>query len=408
MGNTSSELITNKTETSKSLTIVNVLDELDLALVGKLPLNPQLLYTLNTFVDAFVLTDEIFISFRDSMHLNLAAPAFEGERPLVKMLVKNGLLRTIFEGKQHLEQDTGTVIYVDPEADFENDQDSIRRYKEAMAPELVKYLVIPTNISDLPSTTPLLILGTKGVVAVFERSIQGLANSILTLSSGSQFHPTLPPYTASIQSSFFSYTPPAVDLYKKLADVHHVKINDLLRHRGVKEVVLPPLTAILLSRCRTRDDIPEQLQQLRAEFEPLRTAGRQHEKRLATAQTLGEQFQAIDEFNEFWDIYSQKLSRRSTRLVYRVWNIVKSANPVKWFTDTLDQLSTCDQEHLILNRYASLTNLWQLSCNSPTVQEQVKSAERVFTGEITKEAWETYAQWICKVAPQLPQNAKDA
>lgn len=407
MDNTSNELVDDEVKTSKSLTIVNVLDELDLALIGKLPLNPQLLYTLNTFVEAYVLTDEIFISFNDAMHLNLAAPAFDGERPLVRMLTKDGLLRTIVEGKQHLEQDIGTVIYVDPEADFENDQDSFLRYSKSMASELTQHLTIHANVSDISSTTPLLVLGTKGVVAVFERSIDGLANSILTLSSGGQFHPALPPYTAGVQSSFFSYTPPAVNLYKKLADVHNVKINDLLRHRGVKEVVLPPLTAILLSRCRTRDDVPEALIQLRAEFEPLRTAGRQHELRLTTAQTLGEQIQAIDEFNEFWDIFSRKLNRRSTRLVYRVWSVVKSANPVKWFTDTLDQLSAFDQERFILNRYASLTNLWQLSCNSPAVQEQVKAAERVFGGEITQEAWSIYAQRIGKVAPQLPQNGNE-
>jgi hypothetical protein len=59
-----------------AITVINLLDELDWVIGGYGNPTPQFLYSLNTFTETYVLTDELFVSFHDAMHLNLSSPMF--------------------------------------------------------------------------------------------------------------------------------------------------------------------------------------------------------------------------------------------------------------------------------------------------------------------------------------------
>jgi hypothetical protein len=381
-----------------AITVINLLDELDWVIGGYGNPTPQFLYSLNTFTETYVLTDELFVSFHDAMHLNLSSPMFPNGRPLLHLLAKDGLLRTIVEGEEHLKEDIGTVIYtfkLKEGETLDTNHEWMRVYKDNVDKKLLSQILPHFKIGVTPDTTPLLVLGgSKGsanhAIVLFNRDIRSLLSSILSLSKGSNFHIALPLYAIKAQADYFPRIAPSVELYRSIAKIHGVAVEKILEHSGYKEIPLPPLTSILLSRCKTRDDIPLQLEQLRSEFAGLREAGRLHEQRLINANTIREQFEVIEEFNEFWDTYSKKMHKKTTRIIYRLWDIVKEANPLSWVTKTLDELKVRDQEKVILNRYKGIHDIWRMSRDVPAVQHQLKDVERVFGVPIQGNLWQQY------------------
>jgi len=404
------------TSYNSALTVVNLLDELDWVVGGYGRPTPQFLYSLNTFVESFVLSDAIFVTFTDAMHLNLAAPLFPEGRPIVDTLVREKMLRVIVEGPEHLQEDIGTVIYTFETASGEtldSDKTWYREYHENVDKGMLRQILPSYPIGKMPAeSTILLVLGrmpdhcNHGICS-FNRDLRKFISSILSLSQASQFHPALPLYAASIQSEFFKSTTPSIELYHRLAEIHHVKVEDLLRHRGYTVIPIPPLTSILLSRCRARDQLPDELRKLRSEFAELREAGRKHEERLAKASTLGEQFNAVEEFNEFWEVFSNKLGRRSKRLVYRFWDIVKEANPLKWFTKTMDSIIEQDQEKFILNRYKSLLDAWNLAKEAPAIQRQLDNIATLFGVPIKQSEWNNYVRFAKEIDKKIFPYGRD-
>ena len=93
------------------LTVVNLLDELDWVVGCYGKPTSQFLYSLNTFVETYVLIDHIFVSSHDAFHLNLIQPFFPKGRPILETLVKDKELNVIVENLEHLRDDTGVVIY---------------------------------------------------------------------------------------------------------------------------------------------------------------------------------------------------------------------------------------------------------------------------------------------------------
>jgi hypothetical protein len=390
---------------NSSLTVVNLLDELDAVIGGYRKPTPQFLNSLNTFVEAYVLTDSIYISSRDAMHLNLAIPAFPDGRPILKMLTQDGILRFIVEGPDHLRDDTGTVIYAFeiPEGrTVQNDDEWFKKYCSDVERKYLSGLIPSYDIGTVPDRTPLLILGrAKGTqhyaVTMVDRNVSKCIQSVLSLSAGSRLHPALPLYAVKAQASFFAATTPSRSLYEKLAEIHNVKVEALLKYRGYRQIPIPPLASILLSRCKARTDIPTQMKQIRSEFQDLRDAGRAHERRLESASSLGEQLDAMAEFDEFWDVFSKKTKHQTTRLIYRMWDIVKEANPLKWFTKTVDLMVAWDQDQFILNRYKGLMDVWRLTRNIPSVQSQLRDVERVFGTTIAANEWKRYVAFADEV-----------
>lgn len=390
---------------NSSLTVVNLLDELDGVIGGYRKPNPQFLYSLNTFVEAYVLTDSIYISYTDTYHLNLASPAFPDGRPIISMLIEDGILRTIFESSDHLRDDTGVVIYTFEVAEgktIETDNEWFNKYRSEIDRQYLSELIPSYDIGTVPEKTPLLILGgakgtRRSAVVMAERDVSKCIHSVLSLSSGSRLHPALPLYAAKAQANFFSAHTPSISLYTQLANIHNVRVEELLKYRGYREIPIPPLASILLSRCKAHTDIPAQLKKLRSEFQDLRDAGRLHEQRLENASSIGEQLDIMAEFDELWDVFSKKTKHKTTRLIYRVWDIVKEANPLKWLTKTVDHFAVWEQNQFILNRYKGLMDIWHLTRKIPPVQSQLRDVERVFGATIATEDWKRYVAFADEV-----------
>lgn len=388
-----------------ALTITNLFDELDWVIGGYGKPTAQFLYSLNTFVETYVLVDHIFISFRDTLHLNLISPFFRNKRPLLDTIIENNDLNCIVESYEHLKGDKGIVIYtfeLEKGKTLETDHSWFAQYSDEITKNDIAKVLPMYEVGKIPDSTPLLILGgspgsKNNAICIFSRNVQNFLNSVLNLASGSKFHLALPLYAARAQAEFFSTKSASLELYRRLADLYKVKVDDLLLHKGYSELPIPPLTSILLSRCRSRDEIPEQLMKLRLEFTPLREAARKHEEQLEKANNIGEHFDAISEFEQFWETFSKKLSSRSIRIIYRFWDIVKEANPVSWITKSVDKAVEWDQEHFILNRYKGLLDIWNLTRNTEPIQDQLKNVERIFGSPLNSNEWRKYVAFAAEI-----------
>ena len=78
---------------------------------------------------------------------------------------------------------------------------------------------------------------------------------------------------------------------------------------------LPPLTTILLQRCRTLEDLPTELIKLRAEFENLRESLTKYQKSYEEAATIKDKLELKREFQNSVDLLMQKVTRGKKRIM---------------------------------------------------------------------------------------------
>ncbi|MCK4818260.1 hypothetical protein KA005_20995, partial [bacterium] len=151
--------------------------------------------------------------------------------------------------------------------------------------------------------------------------------------------------------------------YDNLKEYHQDKIDKLrVRHPylGITAVEIPPLTTILLERCRgDRNQIVKELLNLREEFAEARKLQRSFIQRTVEARTFDELNKVDQDFDEIWKALSKKLSTEKTRLVYRVWNYIKLLDPKDIFVKLVDDAISHEKgiEHYkAFSTYYSLLN----------------------------------------------------
>lgn len=69
---------------------------------------------------------------------------------------------------------------------------------------------------------------------------------------------------------FHQIDTPALTVYRMIAERHRREIEELQQFLRPRAVYLPPLLTLLLARCKSREDIPYRLAELRAEFTDFR------------------------------------------------------------------------------------------------------------------------------------------
>lgn len=161
--------------------------------------------------------------------------------------------------------------------------------------------------------------------------------------------------------SYLQRAPLPARLYRKLARTFKGKAERVFSHIGMSPVYIPPLIAILLHRCRSRDDIPDQVLNLREEFTPLRELGSTYEARILEGKTLGEKIDAMEELDASWDELVSALGTKEkhTRLVYRAWDVVKSGNPLGVLSAALDRVISASEEKHVLSRVEHYLDIWK-------------------------------------------------
>jgi hypothetical protein len=91
-----------------------------------------------------------------------------------------------------------------------------------------------------------------------------------------------------------------------------------------------------------------------------------------------------------------------------VWDFVKEANPLRWFTKTIDHVVTWDQDHFILNRYKGLLDIWRLTRKTAPVQSQLRDIERLFGATINEQEWRKYVAFADEINKMiLPEDRRE-
>jgi hypothetical protein len=114
----------------------------------------------------------------------------------------------------------------------------------------------------------------------------------------------------------FQHSENFIDIfYKQLKEVRDKQITELLDLEQPWIYNLPPLTTILMQRCRTLEDLPIELIKLRGEFKNLRESLTKYQKSYEEAVTIKDKLDLKREFQNSIDLLMRKVTHGKRRIM---------------------------------------------------------------------------------------------
>ena len=391
---------------------LNLLNELDFIIGGYGQAKPDFIFSLNNFIESYVLNEKFLISKQEWDHYFLMGKAFPNGRPITELVFTNKHGIQIIGFPFYMER--GKAIYIENanngEYSREEENKLINSFKEKNEDFLISnyfkdksfngfnqpYNFLLSSFQNNPSSS------TNRQFFVFETSTtpKDLLDSLHQTLQNSNFQTTLPlgAFDSQIQrNKSLSISNESV---KILSDLHATKIEEISKYTGYSNIKIPPLVPILLSQCKTIDDIPDKLIQLRNDFTDLRNSFIKFEKELAECDTINKQITIIESYKIFWQSFHKKYKMKTNRLMYHFWDLESKSGASEAIENSIDEKETDNilkdlkiskvaglltskayawhKERKAINRFKGITNLWDLFQNSPTLENQVKDIERIF------------------------------
>jgi hypothetical protein len=321
----------------------NLIDELDYVIGGYGRPNTTFIYSLNSFLEAFILNSKFFLSEQEIKHIQILSKSlFPHGRPVLEILSKTKSLNVI----GGIGNNIGRVVSIikfdssNPTTYQERVQQFINNGIE-MSHAREEYLVIPNINTEVKKLLYLSVGKVEGgfIATVHENSPQDFYKQLCNITCETNIQATLPLYSYQYQISEIQQRGIAKDVIVNLSKAFEEKRKPLEQYFGSTHQSLPPLVTILLTQCRDISEIPNKMLRLRDDFTNLRECISTYEKRLYEANTLKDQIDAIDELNEFWTTFHKKYSENK-RLVYRFWEIVNESDYEKSLDNSIDSSDT--------------------------------------------------------------------
>ncbi len=179
-------------------------------------------------------------------------------------------------------------------------------------------------------------------------------------------------------SVFHEFDTPIMRVYKKLADIHQIAIEDILTLIRPRSVYLPPLLTILLKRCVNRDNLVSQLIELRAEIKEFRDTMSSWFDRLDRATQMNEKLAISRELSEATNYLTQRYSTDRKIGIYKELtgaftdaaedgNMLGLASKPAFalFKHALKELAP---EALSMRRFTGITNILDEAFSAPDQQ----------------------------------------
>ena len=399
-----------KLEYNSTYLSLNLIDELDYVIGGYGKPNAIFLYSLNTFLEAFILNSKFYLSGQEAKHISIVSKAiFPHGRPVMELLSKTNSLMVI----GGIGNEIGQVVSigkVDP-GNPQSYQEKIKHYIEhGLETEDTrrKYLVLP-SLDDFDLKLKYLNIGRveDGYVATESTNTpQQFYSKLCSVTENSNVQATMPFYSYSYQINEIANRGISKEIITKLSDSFQQKKKKVDEYFGFKNQSIPPLVSILFSQCKTKDQIPEKMLQLRNDYTNLRNSVVKYEERLNEADSIKDQLDAIDEINEFWSVLNKKYSE-DTRIVAQLWELAEESgyensidnaidlgdtselledlNPGKVGGKGLKKALTWYKDKKIINRFRGVTDIWKLFENTPNVKKQLLDFERLFGIKISEQ-----------------------
>lgn len=406
-----------------------LLRELDYVIGGYGKASHEFIFNFNNFVESFVLNEHFLLSYQEWDHHFLTSKAtFPNGRPITELVIKhkNGMQIMGFPffvnmGKVLYAEDVPITIDKKGESELYVDfQDKNKEY-------LIERYFKPKNFENFEAKYQVLLAhysksqkNDSKRFAVIECSTtsKDLLSGLYKVLPDGNFQTTIPltGFKAQLEiNKGLGISKSTIEILKKL---HDINIEELIKFSGYRKIPIPPLVPILLSQCKTIDDIPEKLLQLRIDYQELRSSFLNYEQKISKSKNLKEQFEINKEYSNFWEAFSRKNKINTNRLMFHFWDLGKESNIIDSIENVVDSGSFDDfvgdlnltklgakgvgklmeyfKDRRVLNRFKGITNLWDLFQKSPTLENQVKDFERIFGITVDINALNRIAQTLNK------------
>jgi len=382
---------------------INLLDELDYFLGGYGKPNAIFIYSLNAFLEAYILNSKFYISGQEAKHFQIVSKAmFPDGRPVLELLAKSKSLMAI----GGIGNEIGQVVSLgkfDPKNPT-NYQERIEHYiNNGLKTEDArnKYLILP-SLNDQIKDFKYLSIGRvdDGYIATESSNAPDkFYKKLCDVTKYSNVQATLPFYSYQFQISEIQSRGISREIITQLTDSFKNKQKLVDQYFGNTHQTIPPLVTILLSQCNSISDMPDKMYQLRKDFTELRLSVVNYEKRINEADNIKEQLDAIDELNEFWKVFNNKYSE-DKRLLYQFWEVAEESNYEKSIDNAIDTGDVSEiiedlnvgkvagkgakkifewyKERKVINRFRGVTDIWKLFENAPNMKKHLSEFERVF------------------------------
>lgn len=409
-----------------------LLHELDYVIGGYGQASQEFIFNLNNFVESYVLNEHfLFSSLEWKHHFLIAKATSQNGRPITEIVLTQSNGFQIIGWPHYIKR--SKVLYAENAKSSEDMKEESKMMvdfqeknfeflnKKYSKPELfdnfkTEYSFLSSSYHNIKDSTDkrYFILETK-------TTPKELLENLYKTLPNSNFQTSLPlsgVYDQLLSNQKLGISKPTM---KILTDLHDIKIDEIIKYTGYKKIPIPPLVPILLSQCKTKDDIPTKLIQLREDFTELRTSFINFERGITKSKTLKEQTKIIEEYKSFWIAFDKKNKVKSSRLMYHFWDLGQKSEVSDSIENIIDGKDDADflkdlsvvkavgfiasktysffKERNMLNRYKGITNLWDLLQKSPTLENQARDIERLFNLKIDTTELSKIANKLKKTMP---------
>lgn len=407
----------------------NLLDELDYVIGGYGKPTVEFIFNFNAFVEAYLLSSSFILTQKEFEHVNITRQVlFPNGRPIFDMLIKNKNLSAISGIGNNITQ----CVYVDKveRNDNETAQQAVNAFCQRDSKRIKDNFILSDFTNPIKSVKTYSVgfagkdqeeFGSKNQVLIGETTNQPfeIVKSFFDTITNHNVQAALPVFTYQEQLSELNKKAVSKEIYTKLSELQGQTIQDAEKHFGTELQVIPPLVSIVLSKTKSKEKIPEILNEIRTDFTEFRICCEKFEKNLNEADTIKEQIEAVKEYKKFWAALVKKYSDESTRLMFRFLDIAKDSNYENSLDGMIDNQSVEDifkdmnlgkvagkagflawdkiKEKRILNKFKGVVNLWSLLENSPTIGKQIKDVERVFKTSVDRNRIATAKDFLKKM-----------
>src|SRR6187402_2839240 len=237
-------------------------------------------------------------------------------------------------------------VYVD-EADQKNDltaQQAVNSF-QSKDPDKIKSSFVISDLSNPVETVKTFTVGFgETQVLIGETTnrpfeiVQNFYNSITYYN----VQAALPIFTYKQQFNELRKRAISKEIFKTLCEIKGQEILEAEKFIGGEIQALPPFVSIVLSKAKTREDIPGIIQQLRDDFTDFRNCCEEFENTLNNSKTIKEQVEAIKTYKIFWATLVKKYTDKTSRIIFRFVDMANESDYDKSIDNLVDTQSASE------------------------------------------------------------------
>lgn len=157
--------------------------------------------------------------------------------------------------------------------------------------------------------------------------------------------------------------------------------------QGLGTVQVPPLAAVVLERCKDSPHaLASEIGRIRHDLRGLRRFLTTFEQDWQEAKTKVERLEMRQQFDQAWKALVEKVDCPGTRIVYRLWHLLKK--PLELLPSIGDSLVQQGERQYAIDRVAGLNDYWHTISHSPLANRSRQLLDGLFGRIAAEPVWE--------------------